>query len=350
MPEPAAESATASLAADAESAKPEAAPGAAEEVAAKIMNQETTIGTRPLNMEQWKELVEKTTREAFATFLDDSEQEKDKLTEDIKPEFTNLLRKLQETASNASKSLSVLVDRIPDDPSIDTVSIQNEFRDRAEAIRVGAMAVRIKAENFAHAVEESIEVLRRNTVEILDEFADLTLQEMGRKMVSMDAVDPSSSLSETPSWKDWKEFRNVKERLVESRQEIIDHQVQMSDVNKMLREAQQTANILAQEGARMLSGLRGKADFLMQERLRKENERVFEEQDEAQFRVPDAEYFEELEDEEVSTIHVRETRTITRTYTQTHTDGGTVGASPVDEQQTDDNDDHDEYDDDESHL
>ncbi|ANB14750.1 hypothetical protein AWJ20_2357 [Sugiyamaella lignohabitans] len=274
---------------------------------------------------KWKEIVDKTSLEAFATFLDDIEQEKHVLVEEARGEFTTLLQKLSQYENEAYKELSALVQRIDDeqeegqavDEEVSTGLVQSEFRRHADLIRTGAMAVRERSEKLAADVLQKTEEVRSITVDILDEFAEVTLHELGRKMVSINSLSATQSTSSAqdsdsiPNWKDWKEFRSLKDRLYSSRQDIVDHEVNMADVNKMLREAQETANLLAKESAQLLSGLRSKADFGFQQRLSRRAES--DEQLDFDETPVDAEIYDELEeDEEPTTI----TQTIYETYTQ----------------------------------
>lgn len=245
------------------------------------------------SLARWNQMVKDTTREALDSFLDDVEEEKQKLMDQIRPQFTTLLRALSKAETDAVSQLSDLVKQIEESDEEEEITpqfVQQQFRAHADAIRDGAMAVRKLSLEFAEIVINQTEEIRRSTVDVLDEFADIALQEIGRKLVSAGSDSSvASSSSNGPNWKDWQEYRSLKERLIQSRDEIINHEINMAEVNQMLREAQETANILAKEAAQYLSSLRSKADYLFQQRLAAKD--VGDE-------VPDAEFYEELEEEE----------------------------------------------------
>lgn len=267
-------------------------------------SEETTVGddsitSSPMpstetSLSRWNVIVRDTTREAFNTFLDDVEEEKRILINQVRPQFTLILQQLSSAENEAVKSLRKLIEDIEQDSQqqLTPAAIQAEFRMYANQIREKAMDTRKLCQEFADTVINKTEEIRRSTVEVLDEFADITLQEIGRKLVSSEDENSSSSSSGgAPNWSDWKQYRSLKERLIQSREDIISHEVNMAEVNQMLREAQETANVLSKEAAQYLSGLRAKADFLIQQRLANSNNI-------AEDKVPDAEYYEELEDEE----------------------------------------------------
>jgi hypothetical protein len=258
-----------------------------------------TLASISNELSRWKQIVDDTTREAFATFLDDVEMEKHHLIETSKPKFTELLQDLQHRESQAFKELGNLVNTIEQDGTAPT-QIQEAFRHHADLIREAALAVRLESETFANEILNKTEEIRRLTVEVLDEFAEVTLQEIGRKMVSVDSITITMSNGDKgPNWKDWKEYRSLKDRLLNARQEIVEHNINTADVNKVLREAQETANYLAKEAAQYLSSLRAKADFTFQERLKKKAKQLEDQgvtpQDEE---IPEnVEFYEELEEQ-----------------------------------------------------
>jgi hypothetical protein len=224
---------------------------------------------------RWKEIVKQTTSDALNTLLDDIELEKQKMMAKVRPEFEDLVEKLETAESAAFAELNGLVSNINStEEEVTTGMVQQSFREHAENIRDAAFAVRKRAETFAEEVLKETEKLRTGTVEVLDEFGEVSLQEIGRKMVSLDsaASESATSVGSAPNWKDWKEYRNLKDALLTARQEIVDLDINMAEVNLMLRQAQERANTLAKEAAQLLSSLRAKADAMFQERLKKMNE------------------------------------------------------------------------------
>lgn len=257
----------------------------------------------------WKSVVQETTKEALDTFLDDVEKKKSEVIEEVKPKFTDLLRKLSDLQSQSVKALTELVDSIPTgeeeeevekdkgkDFSLRPEDVQKEFRRRADEIRVAALNVRHYAEEVANRILDNTEKIRGDTLDVLDEFADVALGELGRNLVSIDHKQASSS--NVPNWKDWKEFRALKDQLYDARQEILDLDINMETVNQMLRDAQETANILTQEAAQYFGGIRAKADFTFQQAIVYKNKRATEKGEELPDEQPENAIFYDASDEE----------------------------------------------------
>lgn len=252
---------------------------------------ETQLSSQPTSSElssseqllQWEQIVQTTTREAIAAFIDDIELEKSTMMERERPTFTDLLRALQDVQRKTISHLSLLITNMENgDESITIAVVQDEFRQCAEDIRTSAMAVRQHAQKFAADIVERIEEVRMATLDVLDEFAEVTLQAIGRQMVSAETGSRSSTgsgPSPSPNWKDWRAFRSLKERLIKSREDIADYEANTADVNQMLREAQETANVLAKETAQYMSGLRSKADHIFVQRANQATEPSSEPED-----------------------------------------------------------------------
>lgn len=261
----------------------------------------------------WKAVVQETTKEALDTFLDDVERKKSEVIEEVKPNFTDLLRKLSDIQSQSVKDLTELVESIPTgeeeeqvekdkgkDFSLRPEDIQREFRSRADELRVAALNVRHYAEEVANRILDSTEKIRGDTLDVLDEFAEVALGELGRNLVS---IDHKQTASNVPNWKDWKEFRALKDQLYDARQEILDLDINMETVNQMLRDAQETANILTQEAAQYFGGIRAKADFTFQQAIVYRNKRALENGEELADEEPEnAIFYDASEEEESSSV------------------------------------------------
>ena len=322
-----------------------------------VMEEHGKLESVSEELKLWKELVEYTTTDAFNTFVEDVESEKKSLLDSISPEFMSLLRDLQGAERDAIIELNNLITSIENsrtlndedshnvvesDQGVDeqenaeeeqeeevvveteSESIDSEqekvqeeegneftaemmnvrFKEEADKIRVAASAIRKRAEVFAENVVNSTEQLRRNTVDVLDEFSEIVLQEIGRTMVSIDAIQKTSvSIKETgiPNWKDWKEFRSLKEQLLNARQRLLEYEINMDEVNKVIRGTQETANYFAREAAQSLRGLRYRSDFVFQQRALEKDNRL---EEQANFELEEDEDYEE-------TITITSTRFVT---------------------------------------
>lgn len=242
-------------------------------------------------LSNWKRIVNRTTKDAFETFKADISQEKERLVVGSRPKFTRRLQKLQKLQQSGFTELQQLIADMEaaaalyDDPDmeIDDIDfpwtpeiVQATFKGHAEKVRKAAMDVREYSQTFAQEALNRTEDIRSATIDVLDEFSDVALQEIGRKMVS-DPSDPETKVSggdNKAKWSDWKEFRMLKEHLIQTRQDLVDFDIPMEDINIVLRQAQETANILAKEAAQYLSQLKAKADTLLILKIKKEEERM----------------------------------------------------------------------------
>lgn len=267
-------------------------------------------------LSNWKRIVNRTTKDAFETFKADISQEKERLVVGSRPKFTRRLQKLQKLQQTGFTELQQLIADMEaaaalyDDPDMDIddidfpwtpETVQATFKGHAEKVRKAAMDVREYSQTFAQEALNRTEDIRSATIDVLDEFSDVALQEIGRKMVS----DPSD-LETKPSggdnkakWSDWKEFRMLKEHLIQTRQDLVDFDIPMEDINIVLRQAQETANILAKEAAQYLSQLKAKADTLLILKIKKEEERIAAQGKELpNENYEDVIYYEDLEGED----------------------------------------------------
>lgn len=265
-------------------------------------------------LSNWKKVVNKTTKDAFDTFQTDITKLKETLIVGSNPKFTKLLQELQKAQKAGLNQLTKLVkdmertlalynDKEIDLEDIDFYwtpsSVQSIFKEHAEKVRNAALAVREYSQHFAELALNKTEEVRSATIDVLDEFSEVALQEIGRKMVADNNDDSSvpSSNQRNPKWSDWKEFHLLKEHLVQTRQDLIEFDIPMEDINIVLRQAQETANILAKEAAQYLSSLKARADDILIAQIRMERERnqYKEEPEDASF-GEDVEVYEELED------------------------------------------------------
>lgn len=237
-------------------------------------------------LSNWKKVVNKTTKDAFDTFQSDISKLKETLIVGSKPKFTKLLKDLQKAQKAGLNQLTKLVKDMEqaltlfDDDEIDIEdidfpwtpnSVQATFKEHAEKVRNAALAVREYSQSFAELALNRTEDVRSATIDVLDEFSEVALQEIGRKMVADGKSNSPSSDQRNAKWSDWKEFRLLKEHLIQTRQDLIDFDIPMEDINIVLRQAQETANILAKEAAQYLSSLKARADTVLILKAKKED-------------------------------------------------------------------------------
>ncbi|KAG5364641.1 hypothetical protein CKK34_3456 [Yarrowia sp. E02] len=251
-------------------------------------------------LQYWKKKVTKQLEEAQLSLNEEVNAEKARLLRLLEPQFTEKLQHLSDVAQSAYITIDkVVADIIPhrfrkefnakygpvaqrkkaadeedvedeyDEEEFGTqirvepADVQSTFKAQADLLREGAMDVRELASELAQTVIDRTEKVRLNTLEVLDEFAEFALKELAKTVVN------------TESFSHWKEYKQVKDSIIEAKEKMEKSDIPMEDVNGYLREVQETANHLAREAAQALNGLRSKSDFYFQERHRMEDsERV----------------------------------------------------------------------------
>ncbi|KAG5363559.1 hypothetical protein CJU89_2736 [Yarrowia sp. B02] len=270
-------------------------------------------------LQYWKKKVTKQLEEAQLSLNEEVNAEKARLLRLLEPQFTEKLQHLSDVAQSAYITIDkVVADIIPhrfrkefnakygpvadrkkaadeedvEDEYVGTQvrvepsDVQATFKHQADLLREGAMDVRELASELAQTVIDRTEKVRLNTLEVLDEFAEFALKELAKTVVN------------TESFSHWKEYKQVKDSIIEAKERMEKSDIPMEDVNGYLREVQETANHLAREAAQALNGLRSKSDFYFQERHRMEDsERVAKGEDLADETPEDVEFYEPTAEE-----------------------------------------------------
>lgn len=269
-------------------------------------------------LQYWKKKVTKQLEEAQLSLNEEVNAEKARLLRLLEPQFTEKLQHLSDTAQSAYITIDkVVADIIPhrfrkefnakygpvadrkkaadeedvedeyDEEIVGTQirvepsDVQSTFKHQADLLREGAMDVRELASELAQTVIDRTEKVRLNTLEVLDEFAEFALKELAKTVVN------------TESFSHWKEYKQVKDSIIDAKERMEKSDIPMEDVNGYLREVQETANHLAREAAQALNGLRSKSDFYFQERHRMEDsERVAKGETLADETPEDVEFYE----------------------------------------------------------
>lgn len=270
-------------------------------------------------LKAWKKRVDKTTKDAFDAFEREISVEKSRLVKESQPQFTALLRELQKYQQHGfaefRKAIADMESVIHkyEDPATSSIdeaefpwsheSVQKEYKQHTENIGLAVLAVRKYAQNLTSKVQDQADKIRMATIDVLDEFSDIALQELGRKMVSdsagVDGATAAAGDKGKATWNDWKEFRVLKEHLIKTRDELTNYAIPMEDLRKVLGQALNTADVLAEEATLYLNQLKGKADHLLIVKIKKDEEKKKAEGIVVAEEEPDYDiiYYEDLEED-----------------------------------------------------
>lgn len=304
-------------------------------------------------LKNWKTRVNTTTKDAFESFKAELATEKERLISGSRPKFAKLLQALQKFQTEGIVYVRKLVkdmeeglakyedDEVVGDEkdfpwTFDTN--QANFAAFTENVHLAEKAVLDYAQTFLKSAVKRTEKIRSDTIDILDEFSDIALQELGRKMVSDTDSDTSTASDGKATWGDWKEFRSLKEHLIRTRQDLVDYDIPLQDIHTVLQQVQQTANILATEASGYLAQLKGKADHLVMLKIKKEEARLIKQGKELPNQEPDYDiiYYEDLEEEDTK-----------RQSSEEVTKETLLNDDEVDEDDEEDDDEEDDDDDEE---
>lgn len=310
----------------------------------------------------WKKRVDKTTTDAFETFKSEVELEKERLITESRPGFTKLLQELSKYQQEGLSGVLQLINEMetvikkhehssyieeeefPWTPK----TLQATFDDLTDSIDATGASVSKHAQTVIKEAQSNTESIRSDTIDVLDEFSDVALHELGRKMVSDSEVDTSTVSDGKATWSDWKEFRLLKENLIQTRQELVDYKIPLDDVHSVLRQATDTAKVLSQDATQYLKQLKAKADhFLILKMQKNEAAKAAKSKKEDEEEDYDIIYYDELEGE--TTGPVKETKPVEQEADRKEKveEKAPVKEEEVEEEDEDEEDEEDEEDGDE---
>jgi len=249
----------------------------------------------------WREFIENTVGNIFKNY-DKSivALEKEKVSE-AQPGITELLQSL---SMNATSDYHY-VNRVIYDINSTTTTLENgevvevdregklidhkisrqEFRDlladKREVLKVLADQVNDHLKETVKEVEAELETERRLINDIFEEFAEVAINEFGKKMMystfsnSFKKINQEGLEEDDENFSDWREYVKAKNYLIKKREELIQKEPELAIVNGLLKDVAFTLRTLEQESGNGFAILRAKANLAFQfreARERKEEE------------------------------------------------------------------------------
>lgn len=121
---------------------------------------------------------------------------------------------------------------------------------------------------------EKVSRLREDYADMYEEWANVMVTEWSKRLAYVDVVaahednDQDGSISE----QNWKKFLKIKKDIIEGRQRLIDHIIDMDSMEKFMKKIEQTLTILVKEHGEYSYILRAKANLAFQKREKEERE------------------------------------------------------------------------------
>lgn len=147
-------------------------------------------------------------------------------------------------------------------------------------------------------VNEKVEQIRGEYVDIYEEWGNVMVNEWSKRLVYADIVNGDTD--ENKSNDNWRHFLRVKEHIIQSRDDLLNHEVILDYVKTFIKRVDYSLKMLLKENGEYTYILRSKANLAFQKREKEETElkRLFEEE---QLRQK-----EQKEEEEVLKRHLEE--------------------------------------------
>lgn len=164
--------------------------------------------------------------------------------------------------------------------------------------------VHAELDTLMNKVNERVEYLRNDYAEVYQEWANVMVNEWSKRLVYADVVggvgmDPSinNTDSNIRSDNNWRRFLEVKKLVIDARDELINHQVQLKNVENFVKRVEHTLEILMKENGEFAYILRAKANIAFQQREKEEAELKRQQEEDALRKKQEAELKLKLEQE-----------------------------------------------------
>lgn len=127
-------------------------------------------------------------------------------------------------------------------------------------------------------VNEKVEHLRNDYVDIYEEWANVMVNEWSKRLVYADIVnvntndDGNDVENDNNSNDNWRNFLRIKERIIQSRDDLLNHEVILDYVETFIRRVEYSLKMLIKENGEYTYILRSKANLAFQKREKEEAE------------------------------------------------------------------------------
>ncbi len=225
---------------------------------------------------QWKKDIEEICTDAIMDFENDILQVKTDLTNNFQVNFEKLLTSFQTDLTSWLHNINSILNKVKasEDGLSDPYRIEEEtfYNNDLDGILIEVETKReLISKEIGILVSEivkSVDKIRKRTLNVLEEYGELSLQEYGGRLLQSSRIKGFSDSKEDSKigWKEWKKFYEIKDRLFKARDDIILYEVEMNDIAIFLNEIETRFDSVSREVASYLSLLRAKAELKFQQR------------------------------------------------------------------------------------
>ena len=204
----------------------------------------------------------------------------------LKPKFQAFMNKTETYFRNITSATNDIDCRMETDPVtgetiyfdkdgttqlnryIDRQYIRDIFQDLNQANDQFVDLVHNELKLLMKEVNEMVEQLRKDYVDIYEEWANVMVNEWSKRLVYADIVSTDSNDNKNND--NWRNFLKVKTQIIESRDDLLNHEVILDDVQTFIRRVEYSLEMLIKENGEYTYILSAKANNAFQKREREE--------------------------------------------------------------------------------
>lgn len=242
----------------------------------------------------WEGFIDETIASIFKSFENSIADLEKAVLGKLQPEITARLQKLSKELNYNYSEVNKLIYNIDSHPAalengdevyldkegkiIDHEISREEFRALLNSNKDFASSESDSIHEYlvSHVkeLESTIDAERKLIVDIYEEFAEVSINEFSKKMMYSTYANSFKKIAknadaveeETENFSDWKQYIQVKNRLIQQRDELISKQFPLTELNKYLKEIQFTLKSFIHEAGDYYAILRAKANIEFQQR------------------------------------------------------------------------------------
>lgn len=222
--------------------------------------------------EKFDFLLQNTIKSANDDFNNQVDELTDKFKIKLHNEFQPELKTLSQNVNSNYDNIHRLLDKInvikdsSDELYVSRELFRNQLSLKRDEIESHVDKINSRIENFANSYIDEILKVRIGILDTLEEFADSSLNAYSSQIIS-----------NGDDWNEWKKYKEIKNKLVEFRDDLVSRKPNV-DLSNSLNSLKGEVHLLLNEAGSYLSILRAKAniEFQMREKEEKEEKEAME--------------------------------------------------------------------------
>ncbi|AMD22680.1 HHL090Wp [Eremothecium sinecaudum] len=241
----------------------------------------------------WKQTIENKADNVLKAFTDEIREFELQQLEEISPVLTRHLREFNAKSKEHFRKINKVIQEINCTMGIDPETnatiwfdkrgtqlkeyitrplLREHFAQANGELTNTTDFIRAELKSIVDSVNDRVDVIREEHLEIYEEWGDVMISEWSKRMAYIDVVDHDID-SEEQRHNNWKQFLKLKKHVIKTRELLMEHPVKFNDLEKFLKDIQNTLRTMAQENGEYMYILRSKANLYFQEREKQDRAR-----------------------------------------------------------------------------